>query len=88
MLRKMPARMAGAVPEVLRALVAKLGASDSSPLVTGLLCVLAQLVHANAQQLLDFLAAQPAPEGARSNPKNPGNKSKSPRLTYKKRGSC
>ena len=63
MLRKMPARMAAAMPEVVRALVAKLGTSESSPLVTGLLCVLAQLVHANAQQLLDFLASQPAPAG-------------------------
>ena len=67
MLRKMPARMAAAMPEVVVALVAKLGASDSSPLVTGLLCVLAQLVHANAQQLLDFLAGQPPPTGAPSN---------------------
>ena len=64
MLRKMPARMAARMPEVVRALVAKLGASDSSPLVTSLLCVLAQLVHADVQQLLGFLASQPAPAGA------------------------
>lgn len=65
MLRKMPARMAGAAPQVVDALVAKLGASQSSPLVASLLVVLAQLAHADAQRLLDFLAAQPAPGLAR-----------------------
>ena len=61
MLRRMPQRMAGSMPEVVKALVAKLGSAESSPLITSLLVVLAQLVHANARQLLDFLAAQPAP---------------------------
>jgi hypothetical protein len=61
MLRRMPGRVAGSMPEVVRAVVAKLDASDSSPLITSLLIMLAQLVHANAQQLLDFLASQPSP---------------------------
>lgn len=61
MLRKMPQRMAGAMPEIVKALVAKLAAADSSPLITSLLVVLAQLAHANTGQLLDFLASQPAP---------------------------
>ena len=61
MLRKMPQRMAGSMPEVVAAVVAKLAAADSSPLITSLLVVLAQLVHVDAGQLLGFLAAQPAP---------------------------
>lgn len=61
MLRKMPGRVAGSMPEVVKAAIAKLGASDSSPLITSLLVVLAQLVHANAQHLIDFLATQPDP---------------------------
>ena len=61
MLRKMPGRLAGAMPEVLAAVVAKLAAAQSSPLITSLLIVLAQLAHADARQLLDFLASQPAP---------------------------
>ena len=61
MLRKMPQRMATSMPEVIKAIVAKLASAESSPLITSLLIVLAQLVHVNAQQLLDFLAAQPAP---------------------------
>lgn len=61
MLRKMPQRMAGSMPEVVKAIVAKLASAESSPLITSLLVVLAQLVHVNAQQLLDFLASQPAP---------------------------
>ena len=50
---------------MVAALVAKLGASQSTPLVTSLLVVLAQLAHADARQLLDFLAGQPAPGRAR-----------------------
>ncbi len=61
MLRKMPQRMAASMPEVVKAIVAKLACAESSPLITSLLVVLAQLVHVNAQQLLDFLAAQPTP---------------------------
>lgn len=61
MLRKMPQRMAGSMPEVVKATVAKLASAESSPLITSLLVVLAQLVHVNAGQLLGFLAAQPAP---------------------------
>jgi hypothetical protein len=61
LLRKMPQRMAGSMPEVVKAIVAKLASADSSPLITSLLVVLAQLVHVNPQQLLDFLSSQPAP---------------------------
>lgn len=61
MLRKMPGRLAGSMQEVVGAVVAKLAAAQSSPLITSLLIVLAQLVHANARPLLDFLASQPAP---------------------------
>jgi hypothetical protein len=61
MLRKMPGRLAGAMPEVVSAVVAKLAAAQSSPLITSLLIVLAQLAHADARQLLDFLASQSAP---------------------------
>ena len=61
LLRKMPQRMAGSMPDVVKAVVAKLASAESSPLITSLLVVLAQLVHVNAQQLLDFLAAQPGP---------------------------
>lgn len=61
MLRKMPGRLAGAMPEVVAALVAKLAAAQSSPLITSLLILLAQLVRSDARQLLDFLASQPAP---------------------------
>ena len=61
MLRKMPGRLAGATPEVVAALVAKLAAAQSSPLITSLLIVLAQLVHSDARQLLDFLASHVAP---------------------------
>lgn len=64
MLRKMPGRLAGSMPEVVAALVAKLAAAQSSPLITSLLIVLAQLVHSDARQLLDFLASQPAPGAA------------------------
>ncbi|BDA48104.1 Importin-9 [Coccomyxa sp. Obi] len=67
MLRKMPGRLAGAMPEVVAALVAKLAAAQSSPLITSLLIVLAQLVHSDARQLLDFLASQPAPGGEAGN---------------------
>ena len=63
LLRKMPQRMAGSMPDVVKAVVAKLASAESSPLITSLLVVLAQLVHVNAHQLLDFLAAQPASGG-------------------------
>ena len=61
MLRKMPQRMAGSMPEVVKAVVAKLASAESSPLITSLLVVLAQLMHVNTSQFLDFLASQPAP---------------------------
>ena len=61
MLRKMPQRMAGSMPEVVKAVVAKLASAESSPLITSLLVVLAQLMHVNTTQFLDFLASQPAP---------------------------
>ena len=49
------------VPALLRPLVDKLAQSDSSPLVVQLLLVIAQLVHLDTTQLIDCLAAQPAP---------------------------
>jgi hypothetical protein len=61
MLQKMPQRMAGSMPEVVKAIVAKLASAESSPLIVSLLVVLAQLVHVNVHQFLDFLASQPAP---------------------------
>ena len=65
MLRKMPQRMAGSMPEVVKAVVVKLACAESSPLITSLLVVLAQLVHVSAQHFLDFLASQPG-QGVRS----------------------
>ena len=59
MLRKMPQRMAGSMPEVVKAVVVKLACAESSPLITSLLVVLAQLVHVSTQHFLDFLASQP-----------------------------
>ena len=49
------------VPALLQPLVAKLAQSESSPLVVQLLLVLAQLIHLDTNQLIDCLAAQPAP---------------------------
>ena len=44
------------LPGLLSALVVKLGVADDPAMVQCLLCVLAQLLHANQQQLLDCLA--------------------------------
>lgn len=49
------------VPALLPPLLTKLADSDSSPLVVHLLLVLAQLALINTNQLVDCLAAQPAP---------------------------
>ncbi len=49
------------VPALLAPLVTKLADSDSSPLVVHLLLVLAQLALINTNQLVNCLAAQPAP---------------------------
>lgn len=49
------------VPGLLPPLVTKLAESESSPLVVNLLLVLAQLALINTNQLVDCLAAQPAP---------------------------
>lgn len=49
------------VPALLRPLVDKLAQSESSPLVVQLLLVIAQLVHLDTNQLIECLAAQPAP---------------------------
>ncbi|KAL0051329.1 hypothetical protein WJX82_005781 [Trebouxia sp. C0006] len=63
LLLKMPAQVGPIVPALLAPLVAKLADSDSSPLVVHLLLVLAQLALINTNQLVDCLAAQPAPGG-------------------------
>ena len=49
------------MPGLLPPLVTKLAESESSPLVVNLLLVLAQLALINTNQLVDCLAAQPAP---------------------------
>lgn len=49
------------MPGLLPPLVTKLAESESSPLVVHLLLVLAQLALINTNQLVDCLAAQPAP---------------------------
>ncbi len=49
------------VPALLPPLVTKLAGSDSSPLIVHLLLVVAQLTLINTNQLIDCLAAQPAP---------------------------
>lgn len=49
------------VPQLLPPVVAKLAGADSSPLIVNLLLVIAQLVHIDTSQLVDCLAAQPAP---------------------------
>ena len=61
LLRKVPERTIGAVAEILPAAVAKLATAKSSPLIVALLSVFAQLVHTNAVQLIDYLAAAPSP---------------------------
>lgn len=52
------------MPQLLPPVVAKLAQADSSPLIVNLLLVIAQLVHINTTQLVDCLAAQPAPGGS------------------------
>ena len=49
------------VPGLLPPVVAKLVGSESSPLLSNLLLVIAQLVHLNATQLVECLAKQPSP---------------------------
>ena len=61
LLRKVPERTIGAIAEILPAAVAKLATAKSSPLIVALLSVFAQLVHTNAVQLIDYLAAAPSP---------------------------
>lgn len=46
----------GAIAELLPALLLKLAAAKSSPLIVALLTVVAHLVHASATELIDYLA--------------------------------
>lgn len=54
-------RAVAAVADALPAAVEKLATARSSPLIVALLGVFAQLVHTDAAQLIDYLAAAPAP---------------------------
>lgn len=51
----------GAISNLLPALISKIGAAKSSPLIVALLTVIAHLVHAAAMELVDYLAAAENP---------------------------
>ena len=54
-------QMGQLVPQLLSALIAKLDSCQRSPVITGLLSVVCQLVHMDATKTVDLLAGIPAP---------------------------
>ncbi|PRW57646.1 importin-9 isoform X1 [Chlorella sorokiniana] len=63
LLRHAGPQMAPLLPGLLQALVVKLTVADDPAMVQSLLCVLAQLLHSEQQQLLDCLAGMQLGDG-------------------------
>jgi hypothetical protein len=63
MLRRLPAQMAPLLPEVVSAVVTRVGTARQPNLVAALLSIFARLAHADANALVSLLAGMPAPAG-------------------------
>jgi hypothetical protein len=55
MMTSLPGTMPSVLPQLLDAIVAKLGATNNSPVITGLLMVFCRLIHLSPNDILNFL---------------------------------